>query len=203
MSVKILRPVAGVSVTAVGSKTSYGTFVASGRASSDICGITWNCQLIADPNVTGCGTWLSFHPHKLTPHGNMRWSMTIRVPRDGDYRLTVFGHRVGHVPDTAVADFPVRIVRGGRGVSITWPNITALKDFANDFCPYGSISGDTISKVSLYNRARAIDSYPPYQDPVELEFWTAQFDTIPAEIFTLRLDLAGGGFEEAPNLDFR
>src|SRR4051794_32704152 len=98
MPMKIFWPQDGLNkkpVVTSNAPQARGRFVASGRASDNVCGLTWSCELISNTSVTGGSNGLTFFRHASGPQGRIRWSITIRVPQEGDYRLTVVGQKRG------------------------------------------------------------------------------------------------------------
>lgn len=204
MSLRILWPVNTKSSTSPPVKVpakgkSKGLFVAFGRADKPMINMTWKYQHMHKENVVGDVKWSMALPR--CPGNDFRWMAAIRVPELGPYRLSVTSRpRFSDPEEVARADFTVVTQTPDEDVNIGWPySGDNVGDFRDDFAPYGSISGATLVRVVLIHDSTGAEIEPlsVYADPIELEFWTAQFDSVAnAGDYTLRVVDSGNSKQD-------
>lgn len=203
------RPV----IIAPDRSTDNGRFVAFGRADDQVLGITWSCWMESEkdrPDRREAGkkavNGFSFFPHGTT--GLRRWWAMITVPTAGRYQLTAIGHTKDKKDEQeATAEFQVKFDDGISGdVSIIWPGQTNLEEFRDDFSPYGHLSGVTLANVILSSQDRPgetpIEPLSFYGDGIELEFWTAQFGSLPQGMYTLSVQDSTDHWQHMRDLQF-
>lgn len=189
MAVKIKWPTGARAVI-----TIKGAFPVCGRAGAAITNVTGTCQSLSDPEVVVEATWVEYSPRVNGTVGDARWLMVFRLPKAGEYRVTVTG--IGG--DGSQSSDVVQIATEDRDASplgassISWPsdgdNISSVAD---DFCPYGELDDFPLGSVTLTG-SHTVALLSSYGDYTTLNMWTAQFDTVPPGSYTLAVKDSNG-----------
>lgn len=156
-------------------------FIASGSLDRPIRSVYGECTRTSAPEV---GKVIRGKPAAIYPvRGVYRWMVVFRLPR-GSYSLdiTVVDLEDGHSYDRRTFSFQPG-ANPHRSLTINWPSDSEdITDQADDFIPYGDLTTNHLGLVSMTPSTTGTPISPIHStsDPVTLEFWSAEFDTLPA-----------------------
>lgn len=165
--------------------------IASGRVDPEIIGVFGQVESTsADSDLVIEGTPIAFYlglRKKRDDEVFYRWQIYFQLPPGpGRYRLTVTGLTKDGEPKVATADFKTE----GFAITIlshnTGDDITAEED---DFVAYGSLIDYPLGDVTMTDSHASVTHMShPFSDPIDLQFWSAQFPPLPPEIYILRAE---------------
>lgn len=167
--------------------TSNGAFAAFGRASEDVTGINWACESLSGKPDPIKGHLVKIFPATGGSGGPLRWVIGLRVVSPGAYRLTVSGTTRSGTTQPQTIDFNVAFTFGAQ---IDWPATGEdISDYKDDFSPYGSLNPSALDLVTLKDQNGVpVTLLSSTSDPVELQMWTASFDSFGTGTYTLHVE---------------
>ncbi|MHC5540497.1 chitinase N-terminal domain-containing protein [Singulisphaera rosea] len=159
----------------------------SGRAGAAITNVAGICRSLSEPEVVVEATWVEYSPRRNGADGDARWLMVFRLTKPGEYQLTVTGFDKEGTQSSDNVQITTSDQDGSPlgSSSISWPsNGENISAEADDFCPYGELDDYPLGSVTLTG-SHTVALLSSYGDYVTLNFWTAQFDTVPPGSYTL------------------
>lgn len=179
-------------------KTSHGAFAVFGRSDAEVKSVSGTCQLVNSSSAPVAGTQIfppsgPPQPHTQFIHhpggdGHPRWLIAFRVPVAGQYNLRVTVDTVQGADSVSLSNVQVDMTPPAHNsATISWPGSDEdISAYESDFCPYGELTPNALGSVSLVDsNNNAVALLSAYGDPTDLQFWTAQFDTVPPGTYTL------------------
>lgn len=206
MPLNIKWPKAGYPV-----RTVDGAFPVWGRADHTIIDVVGLCRSMSRPDLIVKGRTISYYPHGSgTDDAKYRWMILFRIPEPGDYRVTVIGQTDHGATPSASVEFstlsvakPVIAAKTARSITILWPDPDEdITDYKDDFSPYGVLTQRPLGSITMTG-SNDVPLLYSYGDYIDLQMWTAQFDTVPSGTYALTVHdnlNPGGAVANALNL---
>jgi hypothetical protein len=194
MGLRIIYPRPNATVV-----TPRGLFVCWGRADSTLTQLCGQCEAAGHPDQTVKG---SAH-YYLDPQTGAfyRWVLAFNLSSlaaHGPYTLTVSGRTTQNPlasvtrtfnTSTTVKKGSIEVPEDAGAISIVWPTAGEdISDYADDFVPYGTLSGAQLGSVTLTDVDFPANSPTPiytFGDPITLLYWCAQFPILTDPLYNL------------------
>ncbi len=193
------------------AKVRYGTLVASGWAEDAICSVSGTLKPTSGGTAITGTTFARSNPRSKDTPPRHRWMIVFKgIPDPGtsdqNYTLTVTGEDVTHAgltkdektftvrhqTNTGSHPHPTPLVVPPFYIYPSSGDISAV-----DFTPYGDLTEPLVSVV-LYEELTTLPVtlgspiYPlfVFADPIDLQFWDAQFDVLtPGTLYQLNVQI--------------